>query len=544
MMTSLSDTTSEDTTHAAAQHLSLAANDANDSEETPQGRPPLKSAEEDGLVSLKDVLASPNAGLRERYLSQIDDAATTKLKYLRAQEPLLVLEFNALGGSLFHELKRDELLALARRAIPKEPYHRKAGRLDAHWSAQPGLDTTKKAQPGQRFDTTKKGQTGAGVDAQKQVIPGVDIMKEQPASRRVEQRISAAEEWHPASWTAGVPQGNDPQRPLSGNSSGAGRSVCSEEEGVGSRTFMSVKSTGGREKGTLRHRDVRLLEKNFAHSKDPAIVVRRHAIILVLPPIRMLILFDRAYLMVPDGADSMLSTFMERLRYADIDPVEEEPFEVTALECAFIVVAHELEKELQALKPRVTTMLRDVKSINAVGLNKIREVKADVLMLLTRVKAIQHAYTEALGSDRDMALMNLSKVHRNPHRYAEEQEATWEADHEEMELLLENYLQLVDGIHAGAEMQEQKVEAAMSVLMIRLDSARNNLLKIELMVASVTSAAAIGALIAGIFGMNLDSDVQESPNWFWPVAGTLVCGTFLSVVLFFCYVQRSGWLIT
>ena len=374
------------------------------------------------------MLASPNSQLKERYLSQIEGSNETKLKYLRAQEPLLVLEFTSQGRGVFHELKRDELLAAARRAIPRN-----------------ALVEPKKKEK-----------------------------------------------------------------------------------------FI----------GTLRHRDVRLLESNFAHSKDPAIVVRRHALIIVLPPIRMLILHDRAFLLVPDGADSMLSTFMQKMRYEEADPAEEEAFEVTALESGFIVVSHELEKELNKVRPKVAGMLKNVKSINAVSLNKIREVKADVLMLQTRLKAIQHAFTEAMSSDRDMALMNLAKVQKDPQHYRDENEDEWEADHEEMELLLENYLQLVDGIHAGAEILDQKVEAAMSVLMIRLDSARNNLLKIELMVASVTSAAAIGALIAGIFGMNLDSDVQDSPNLFWPVAGTLIFGSMLSVVCFFCYVQRSGWLIT
>ena len=50
-----------------------------------------------------------------------------------------------------------------------------------------------------------------------------------------------------------------------------------------------------------------------------------------------------------------------------------------------------------------------------------------------------------MESDRDMALMNLTKVRQNPGYYAEEEEDEWEGDHEEIELLLENYVQAVDG---------------------------------------------------------------------------------------------------
>ena len=47
-----------------------------------------------------------------------------------------------------------------------------------------------------------------------------------------------------------------------------------------------------------------------------------------------------------------------------------------------------------------------------------------------------------------MALMNLSKIHSNPELYEEEEKEIWDGDHEEIEILLENYVQAVDGSYS------------------------------------------------------------------------------------------------
>jgi magnesium transporter len=78
--------------------------------------------------------------------------------------------------------------------------------------------------------------------------------------------------------------------------------------------------------------------------------------------------------------------------------------------------------------------------------------------------------------------------------------------------------------------------------MLRLDSARNRLLQIELAVSMVTSTAAVGAMIAGIFGMNLNSHIQESEHWFWGVATTLVVGMIVFCAVILIVIWRKGLL--
>jgi magnesium transporter len=82
------------------------------------------------------------------------------------------------------------------------------------------------------------------------------------------------------------------------------------------------------------------------------------------------------------------------------------------------------------------------------------------------------------------------------------------------------------------------------MIMLRLDSARNNLMRIDLMFSSVTSVAAIGALIAGIFGMNLNSDLEDDPDMFAIVVGIVIGGGAVALVAFFAWTRMRGYLVT
>jgi Mg2+ and Co2+ transporter CorA len=81
-------------------------------------------------------------------------------------------------------------------------------------------------------------------------------------------------------------------------------------------------------------------------------------------------------------------------------------------------------------------------------------------------------------------------------------------------------------------------------VMLRLDSARNHLLRIELFVAMITSSAAVGSLVAGCFGMNLNSGVEDTEGWFWGLTLTLLIGMVFFVGTVTNIVWRRGWLIT
>jgi hypothetical protein len=66
--------------------------------------------------------------------------------------------------------------------------------------------------------------------------------------------------------------------------------------------------------GYLHPRDMRRLVTPFSASNEPALLVRRHVMLLNFDPLRAIILRDRLLVLVPDGADSLLVKVERRVR--------------------------------------------------------------------------------------------------------------------------------------------------------------------------------------------------------------------------------------
>jgi hypothetical protein len=59
--------------------------------------------------------------------------------------------------------------------------------------------------------------------------------------------------------------------------------------------------------------DLRSIDPTFISSAEPAIIVRRGSLIVNCIWMRGLVLFDRCFLLVPDGADGLLEVFKQTL---------------------------------------------------------------------------------------------------------------------------------------------------------------------------------------------------------------------------------------
>ncbi len=58
---------------------------------------------------------------------------------------------------------------------------------------------------------------------------------------------------------------------------------------------------------TLRLRDLRRLDYQFNPGDENTILIRRHAVLIAIDPLRAVVMSDRLILIVPPGADSLLS---------------------------------------------------------------------------------------------------------------------------------------------------------------------------------------------------------------------------------------------
>lgn len=101
--------------------------------------------------------------------------------------------------------------------------------------------------------------------------------------------------------------------------------------------------------------------------------------------------------------------------------------------------------------------------------------------------------------------------------------------HDEVEMMIENYVNQIDTVHSEVTSALRAVKATENVTQIRLDAMRNRVLRLDIYLNLGAVSVASGGLIAGAFGMNLLSGMEESPIAFWAVSASAV----VTSVIFF-----------
>jgi magnesium transporter len=119
----------------------------------------------------------------------------------------------------------------------------------------------------------------------------------------------------------------------------------------------------------------------------------------------------------------------------------------------------------------------------------------------------------------------LTKLHENPSLLND----LWSFDSEEAEVLVENYLQDIVSIRTKASLLQHRIQNTESLVMLKLDSIRNYLLGVDLMFSLTAVCVALGTFITGIFGMNLNSGLEEAGGVFWGLV--ISTGILLSILV-------------
>jgi hypothetical protein len=172
------------------------------------------------------------------------------------------------------------------------------------------------------------------------------------------------------------------------------------------------------------------------------------------------------------------------------------PFELRALESVLMILCDMLEKEVGTLRDQVLSTTHSLThSLGGAFLEHLRQQTNDVAKMVSRITGIRSAVATLLEDDADMALMRLTKVFQNPERYSTANVDEWAADHEDVELLLENYAQLIEDIFSRITLLQQEIQDSENIINLRLNVARNSLLQVNIMVYTVTGCSAVSGLL-------------------------------------------------
>ena len=307
-------------------------------------------------------------------------------------------------------------------------------------------------------------------------------------------------------------------------------------------------------------RDCRLLQTSSAH-----VDVRDDYFIFRFPPFAGAVRYDRALLVSnesPSAAQALKHRLLQPLA-ADGSSVDggfghnRLPFEHRVLEAVLHEdTLHKWDRYMrlqQLIKSTIATFTPQEHSGALLSLlstswilNTAREDALYRLLTLSKslgqldldVKSSNDALSTLLASDEDMAALYLSHRAAGASRPIDQ--------HTEVELMLENYATEHDDLSDRISALQDQVNTCRSIEQLKLTNERNRIMRIELLLGFGTASLALCAAVAGFFGMNLHSGVDEVPGLFWAVTGGtsavgmgLFCGFLFSVRRFHASQQHQ-----
>lgn len=345
---------------------------------------------------------------------------------------------------------------------------------------------------------------------------------------------------------------------------------------------------------SLMTRDLRRIDPALDRvDTSGAIVIREKAILLNLAGVRCIIAADRCFVFYPEGAPAkkFLEAIIPKLRHkaerryvqglhAAYPPTENDvdvngksssamdggqAFELDALEAALIVATGTLDAELVLLVQKAKkNSLTLPGQINPITLEELRRTKQASIELESKAKALADVLEEILDDDDELAEINLSRQPLREERQKRrernrlkrelqspmsnavrdkqdaleqlEDEEDEEEDIEKAEELLEYYLQRVSSTQSKAEAVLEGARDLEESIGVSLSARRFEVNRLELLLSMGSFAACVGAMIAGIFGMNMRNTMEMSVWGFYGVTAGII---LLCVYVFFALLKYT-----
>ncbi|KAM0943717.1 putative magnesium transporter MRS2 [Dioscorea sansibarensis] len=286
----------------------------------------------------------------------------------------------------------------------------------------------------------------------------------------------------------------------------------------------------------LRLRDIRSVDPSlWLTNSMPSLLVRDQAILLNFGSLRAIAMHERVLLFDYNrkGGKAFLKALLPRLNPKNTSGGPAMPFELEVVEAALLSRIQRLEQRLMILEPRVAALLEvlpnkltaDVELDSRAG--ALKQMLLDLLEDPYEIRRIcimgRNCTVQRNGNDVECSVPLEKQI-------AEEEE-------EEIEMLLENYLQRCESCHGQAERLLDSAKEMEDSIAVNLSSRRLEVSRVELLLQVGTFCVAVGALIAGIFGMNLKSYLEEHVFAFWLTTAGIIFGAVAAFFIMYSYLK-------
>ncbi|KAK4286386.1 hypothetical protein QN277_002947 [Acacia crassicarpa] len=298
----------------------------------------------------------------------------------------------------------------------------------------------------------------------------------------------------------------------------------------------------------LRPRDVRSVDPSlFLTNSMPSLLVREHAILLNLGSLRAIAMQERVLIFTYNckGGKAFLEALLPRLNPKNNNGGPSMPFELEVVEAALHSRIQHLEQKLMHLEPRVQALLEVLPNrLTGNILEELRISKQTLVELGSRAGALTQMLLDLLEDPLEIQRICIMGRNCTPKKGQDNVECSVasekqiaEEEEEEIEMLLENYLQRCESCHGQAERLLDSAREMEDSISVSLSSRRLEVSRVELLLQVGAFCLAVGALITGIFGMNLKSYLEERMFAFWLTTAGIIVGAVVAFFLMYSYLK-------
>jgi len=288
----------------------------------------------------------------------------------------------------------------------------------------------------------------------------------------------------------------------------------------------------------VQKRDLRAVDVSFPNQLA-CFLVRDGAILINLEAFKAIVKHNSLILFTTETArGTVLQQFCPFLQYRltrEAGAHVGGGFEFRVVEAVLTVLCDTLYERYGELKARIDHLL--------FGLEQATNGQDDYLPFLAdlshhnktlnsfqkRVHEVRGALHQVLESDEDLAAMYLSVQAATGHRRRTDQ-------HEEAEILIENYVAQLDDILSEVAELQSSIDVSEEYFRLTLDSQRNKIMKMNLLLTLGTFSTACAGVVTGVFGMNLQNFLETSESAFLVTTGGLtisMAASFASIYTYF-----------
>ena len=315
-----------------------------------------------------------------------------------------------------------------------------------------------------------------------------------------------------------------------------------------SSSVNAMDQTSHRHIREIQYHDLRHLEHQFNPHEEPTVLLRRHAVLMSLNPLRAVITADKLVLIVPNGADSLLYLLHEHMHaIVEDDDVfgtgNTSSFEIRAYKAMLATVTSLHTQEYISCNSKVERILSKFRNLNSITVEfqeHLRMLKNTVSSQLVKTNAYQRLFKDLVDNDDDVALMNLSLLKEKPNLYIKPLQPEICNAHEELSILIESYMMDYNTLESKLQFLKAQITNAEELMSFRLDTARNELLIVDMSLAIVMCTLAGGTYVSALFGMNLTTGVEHDDWWFLSVSVAVSGLVIISTLILFNHYNLTG----